>query len=340
MRNMFKLLAEKLRSGEDVVMVTVIASSGSTPRGAGSRMLITKDGRIAGTIGGGAVEYRSQHIAAKVLEEKTSGEHDFSLTRDDVQNLGMICGGAVKVFFKYIPANDVETLALCDKTEELFALGEDMWLISDIADEGRLGLYTKSAGYYGIDAPDWLKEKLTRHPLRQIWEGRDIYEEQINSSGIVYVFGCGHVAQELVPVLSHVGFRCVALDDRPEFASEALFPSAEKVILCDFEHISDYITITEEDYCCVMTRGHSFDTTVEAQLLRTPACYIGVIGSKHKIKSVSSKLVEEYGIEKSQLERITTPIGLSIKAETPAEIAISIAGQMIELRATRTAEKA
>ena len=336
MRNMLKLLADKLRSGEDIVMVTVIASSGSTPRGAGSRMLISKDGRIAGTIGGGAVEYRSQQIAAQVLEEKKSGEHDFSLTREDVQNLGMICGGAVKVFFKYIPANDEEILSLCEKAEEFFALGEDMWLISDIADDGRLGLYTKSAGYYGIDAPDWLKEKLTRHPLRQIWEGRDMYEEQICSSGIVYVFGGGHVAQELVPVLNHVGFRCVVLDDRPEFASEALFPAAEKVILCDFEHISDYISITEEDYCCVMTRGHSFDTTVQAQLLLTPACYIGVIGSKHKKKGVYQRLVEEFGIEESQLDRITSPIGLSIKAETPAEIAISIAGQMIELRAIRT----
>ena len=338
MRNMLRLLAEKLRGGEDIVMVTVIASSGSTPRGAGSRMLIGKDGRITGTIGGGAVEYRSQQIAAKVLEEKKSGEHDFSLTKDDVQNLGMICGGAVNVFFKYIPSGDEDVLSICDKAEELFANGEDIWLISDIGDEGRLGLFAKSCGYYGIDAPDWLFEKLTRHPLRFKMDGRDMYEEQINSSGVVYVFGCGHVAQELVPVLSQVGFRCVALDDRPEFASESFFPSADKVILCNFEHIADYVTITEEDYCCVMTRGHSFDTTVQAQILKTPACYIGVIGSKHKKAGVYKRLVEEFGIDESQLERITSPIGLDIKAETPAEIAVSIAGQMIMLRAERNAK--
>ena len=80
MRNMLKIMKEKLSAGEDLVLVTVIASSGATPRGAGARMLIGTSGRLCGTIGGGAVEYRSEQIAAKVLEEKTSLCHDFTLT--------------------------------------------------------------------------------------------------------------------------------------------------------------------------------------------------------------------------------------------------------------------
>ena len=88
-------MAERLSAGEDLVLVTVVASSGATPRGAGARMLVGRGGRICGTIGGGAVEYRSEHIAAEVLKEKKSGSHDFSLTKNDVQNLGMICGGDV-----------------------------------------------------------------------------------------------------------------------------------------------------------------------------------------------------------------------------------------------------
>ena len=97
MRNMFRLISEKLSAGEDLVLVTVIASSGATPRGAGARMLVGKEGRLCGTIGGGAVEYRSQQMAAKVLEDKRSFEHGFNLTKDDVQKLGMICGGAVRM---------------------------------------------------------------------------------------------------------------------------------------------------------------------------------------------------------------------------------------------------
>ena len=335
MRNMFRLISEKLSAGEDLVLVTVIASSGATPRGAGARMLVGKEGRLRGTIGGGAVEYRSQQMAAKVLEDKNSFEHGFNLTQDDVQKLGMVCGGAVSVYFGFLSAGDEKTLAIAEKAEECFSSGRDLWLISDIADGGRIGLYTREEGYIGVDAPDWLTEKLGRHPARIQKDGRDLYAEQINFSGRVYVFGCGHVAQELVPVLAHVGFRCVALDDRPEFATKELFPDAEEVILCDFEHLSDSVTITEEDYVCVMTRGHAFDAVVQAQMLMTDACYIGVIGSAKKKAAVYKRLKEEYGFADEVFSRITSPIGLPIKAETPAEIAISIAAQMIELRATR-----
>ena len=335
MRNMFRLISEKLSAGEDLVLVTVIASSGATPRGAGARMLVGKEGRLCGTIGGGAVEYRSQQMAAKVLEDKRSFEHGFNLTKDDVQKLGMICGGAVSVFFGYLPAYDEAMLRTAARAEECFAAGRDLWLISDIADGGRIGLYTREDGYIGVDAPDWLTEKLGRHPARIRQDGRDLYAEQINFSGRVYVFGCGHVAQELVPVLAHVGFRCVALDDRPEFARKELFPDAEEVILCDFEHLSKSIAVTAEDYACVMTRGHAFDAVVQAQMLMTEACYIGVIGSAKKKAGVYKRLKEEYGFPDEVFERITSPIGLPIKAETPAEIAISVAAQMIEFRARR-----
>ena len=97
------------------------------------------------------------------------------------------------------------------------------------------------------------------------------------------------------------------------------------------------MSITDADYCCVMTRGHAYDTIVQAQLLATPACYIGVIGSLAKRAGVFHRLVEEYGIDERELDRIITPVGLNIKAETPAEIAISITGQMIQVRAERKA---
>ena len=123
MRNMLKTIKTKLEQGQALVLVTVIASSGATPRGAGARMLIGREGRICGTIGGGAVEYRSQQIAAKVLEDKTSLGHSFTLTKDDVQKLGMICGGACDVFFHYLPAGDSHTLMLCEEAEGEFQKG-------------------------------------------------------------------------------------------------------------------------------------------------------------------------------------------------------------------------
>lgn len=328
-----KKMFEYLREGKEMVLVTVVASSGAAPRGAGAHMIVTEKGRVWGTIGGGAVEYRSEQMAKQVLKEKNSFGHDFSLTKDDVQNLGMICGGAVQVFFHYISENNEKVRELANKALKLCEEDKDVWLISDIGRGGELALYNEEEGFIGAEAK-WLIPYLGQQPKIIKENGKEMYIEQIFSSGKVYVFGCGHVSQELVPVLSHVGFRCIAMDDREEFANEALFPMAEKVMLIDFEKIAEYVTIQENDYVCVMTRGHAYDTTVQAQILKTPACYIGVIGSAAKKAGVYKKLYE-MGFTEEDTDRITSPIGLKIKAETPAEIAVSIAGQMIMHRAER-----
>ena len=339
MKTMFQTIARHLCAGEDLVLVTVVASSGSTPRGAGSRMLLNKCGRICGTIGGGAVEFRSEQLAQEVLQSRRSCEQSFLLTKNDVQDLGMICGGDVQVFFHFLAAGDASVIALTEEAETLFAEGHDLWLVSELSAGGSLGLYSRERGFVGIDAPEALRDAMRRRPVREEVNGRDFYVEQIQSSGRVLVFGCGHVAQALVPVLAKVGFRCVAMDDRPEFARADLFPDAADVRLIDFKNVAATVTITPEDYICVMTRGHAFDAVVQAQAMQSPACYIGVIGSRRKIAGVTARLKEEYGFSDADFERVTSPIGLAIRAETPEEIAISIAAQLIALRAERSGRK-
>ena len=201
-----------------------------------------------------------------------------------------------------------------------------------------MSLYSLSYGLIGNAAvPSSILSSLSAQPCRYRGDDYDLFSEQIGTSGTVYVFGGGHVSQKLVPILASVDFRCVVLDDRPEFIDPVLFPDAVETILCDFNHLDQSISVTDADYCCVMTRGHAYDTIVQAQLLATPACYIGVIGSRAKKAAVFRKLVEEYDVTEQELERIVSPVGLEIKAETPAEIAISITGQMIEVRADRKA---
>lgn len=335
MKQMLGIMEKLLSQGEALVLVTVTASSGATPRGAGARMLVGSQGRICGTIGGGAVEYRSQQIALQVLAHKVSGQQDFSLTRDDVQNLGMICGGDVNVFFHYIPGGDPQTLDLVRMALKLFETGDAFWLLSDIARGGTLSLYTKKDGTFGPEVPDWVLSSLPRQPKLLQRKGESWCVEQINGSGRVYIFGCGHVSQELEPVLTHVGFRCVVMDDREEFAQKTLFPSAEEVKLIDFTRIAEYVTIGEDDYVCIMTRGHAFDTVIQAQVLKWRPAYVGVIGSRKKAAGVRKILKEEYGLTEEELNMVTTPIGMEIHAETPAEIAVSIAGQLIQVRAQR-----
>ena len=273
MRQLFQQLEQTLKEQKSAVLVTVTASSGSTPRGAGATMLVTEQGRIAGTIGGGAVEYRSEQIALAALREGRSRAESFQLRPNEVQDLGMICGGDVQVDFRYLSGNDPEALS-------------------------------------------WVRAE----------QARLIPPER------VYIFGGGHVAQALVPALAAVDFRCVVLEDREDFCRPELFPSVEETRLIQNDDPAAYADITAGDYVAVMTRGHKDDLTVQAQALKTPARYIGVIGSRRKTAAVFARL-QEMGYTDADLARITTPIGLDIKAETPAEIAVSIAAQLIMDRA-------
>lgn len=336
MRTLFRTLNETLQSGRDAVLVTVIASSGSTPRGAGARMVVTEEGRICGTIGGGAVEYRSEKRAMQVLSSKSSHAEYYQLRKNEVQDLGMICGGDVHVNFQYIPAKDPEMSVVLNIIDEFFCAGEESWIISEITQgkNGATGVYGKRSGLLGIDAPPEIVSGLGRAAAQIEAGGRMFYCERLVQAGFVYIFGGGHVSQALVPALAAVGFRCVVLEDREEFCSAELFSGVEETLLINNSRILDFVTITEDDYVCVLTRGHKDDQTVQAQALKTPACYIGVIGSRRKSAGVFENL-RRLGFTDEELGRITTPIGLDIHAETPAEIAVSITAQLISVRARR-----
>ena len=324
MKELFNAVLQ--RPEQALMLVTVVESTGATPRGAGARMLVGPEGRICGTIGGGPVEYRSEQLALELLQRRESAEHTFSLTRDDAKKLGMVCGGSAVVHFLCIAPTDRAVQAVARQALEWYAADRDFWLVCDVA-RGALAIYGRE------DAPNWLRPWMKRRLSRVREDGRDFYVEQIGVSGKVYIFGGGHVAQELEPVLSHLGFRCVVLDDRPEFASRELFPTAEAVLLVDFAKLEDDIQVTPADYVCIMTRGHASDTVVEAQVLSKRPRYNGMIGSRAKGAAVRQALEQEYGYTPEEIATIVSPIGLSIGAKTPAEIAISIAAQMITARA-------
>ena len=335
---MLKLLTHlqhELECGNDVVLVTIIASSGSTPRGSGARMLVGKSGLLYGTIGGGAVEYRAQHLAEQSLADKSSAIQRFELNKKDIAALGMVCGGAVMLYLQYIPAGDRHTIVLCQKASEVLNTNQRLWFITDISEDrnGQIGFYNDNTGFINIDNPPSPQQiKTAKYREQQTIEGRTYFIEHLEKGSRVLIFGGGHVARQLVPVLAPLGFSCVVMDDRPEFSTREHFMQADEVLTVDFTQISNFVTISGDDYVVVMTRGHQFDTIIQAQVLHTPARYIGVIGSAAKKHSVNAQL-REMGHSEESISRIKTPIGLPIKAETPEEIAISIAGELIMTRA-------
>ena len=149
MRTLFQTIKQQFLEGNDLVLVSVTASSGSTPRGAGSRMLVGKNGRISGTIGGGAVEYRAECMALDILEKKESCEHEFRLNHKDVENIGMICGGDVTAFFQYLDHNDPIIMEITETAEKFYEERKDFWLICDLLTTSGVSLYSPACGLIG-----------------------------------------------------------------------------------------------------------------------------------------------------------------------------------------------
>jgi len=334
-KELFQKLSELLGNGDDTVLVTIISKTGPTPRGVGARMLVTAKGRMHGTIGGGMVEYKSEQAAHQVLQTKNSRTEFYRLDQAQIQDIGMICGGEVYIHFLYIKA-DISAISLVAEILSCFERCEQSWLISDVTPGqcGTISCYGKNRGLVGAQFPDTVIEQLGNKAVLINVEGREYYCEKISQAGIVYVFGGGHVSQALAPILTSVGFRYKILEDRKEFCRKNLFPGAEETILISKNLIFDHITITDNDYIVIMTRGHKDDQVIMAEALKTAACYIGVMGSRHKAAIVANNL-REMGYSDHDLSRIISPIGLYIHADTPAEIAISIAAQLIEHRALR-----
>jgi len=143
------------------------------------------------------------------------------------------------------------------------------------------------------------------------------------------------VAASLAPVAAGLGFDVVVVDDRPEFATAARFPAAGRVLLLDsLDDVFSVLPADERSFVVVVTRGHQHDASVLAQALRTPAPYVGLMASRSKWATMAASLREQ-GFDDDDLARVHTPIGLPIGAESPAELAISIAAELIKARAER-----
>lgn len=331
MKEIIQLLATSLENNKDCVLATIVEQKGSTPRGAGASMLIGSEGRMAGTVGGGAVEYKSECLGKELIIRRESHLETFYLKPNQIQDLGMVCGGDVTIYFQFISAEQKENRTIVNQMKKLYDKEEQFWMIQDITAHTWY-VYAKEEGSMGQNLPSCVLESLKEKPCQIHVEEHHYFMVPLQNKSRVFVFGGGHVSQALVPILSTVGFQCTVLEDREDFCKPELFPTADQVKLIDISRISESIHIKEQDFVCIMTRGHKDDLEVQAQVLKTPAAYIGVIGSRKKKTSVFAKL-KEIGFNEEDLQRVTTPIGLDIKAETPAEIAISITAQMIEKRA-------
>jgi xanthine dehydrogenase accessory factor len=333
-----------LDGGEDFALVKLIGDRGSTPRAAGAEMLVRRDGSIAGTIGGGLLELTMMQQAGDVLDTRVSKVVDLRLAGSDLaSDEEMVCGGKAEVLITYVPAGDARLREVLAAVKAARAARRRAWLFTLLPQEEGGEVETCALEdngtvvgvQYDTKALRTAVGKIAVHGSTRLPDGRDVVVEQVQAPAVAVICGGGHVARAVVPAALAAEFAVTVLDDREEFADPRRFPGA-KVVLGSFDAALERLGVDDASYVVIVTRGHTHDIDVLLQALRTPARYIGLMASRSKRARIVEAL-REAGFGEDALARVHSPIGLDIGAETPAELAVSIVAELIQVRAGKSA---
>jgi len=303
------VLAE-LDAGRGVALATVIDTGGSTPRHLGARMAVTDDGRGLGTIGGGRIEQEVMAVAREVANGAPARRIKHHLVRD----LAMCCGGAMElVVAPAAPMQGAITAALTAWRRRAPAL------VTTGVDDGVLTVTAVAAA----ETRPWRRPRL---------DG-DVLREAVAPPDRAIVFGGGHVGRALGPVLRGLGFEVVLCDDGDTGALEPPPAWADRIVdsfaLNDVERALG--PLGDGDHVFIVTRDHAMDLRLLEDLLGRDLTYLGMIGSRGKVGRFRKRLVAK-GHDLRGWDRLRAPLGLDIGAETPEEIAIAIAAELVALR--------
>lgn len=335
MQELLRLLCSELAAGRPAAMATVVFQEGSAPRGAGSRLLAGPGGLLGGTTGGGLAEARVIEACSKACESRTPQVLDIAMDGTLAARSEMICGGQVRVLIEPFLPDDrllVRTAELALRAAE----GTGCRIIRPYS-----SAHTAWTLLYGDGSTDGaalaadVLATLAAAPVDEaalVPCGAQLYfcEACLPPERMIIVGG-GHVSRPTAAIAGLTGFAVHVLDDRPEYASRDRFPNAVTHVTPEYLRCFDDLHVTARDYIVIVTRGHLYDGVTVAQALKTPAGYIGMIGSTRKRRQIYAGLLES-GFTEQDLARIHAPIGLDIGAETPEEIAVSILAECIAVR--------
>lgn len=346
-KEFYHQISECLAGWQPTALATVIFRSGSAPREAGATMTIFENGENLGTVGGGPLEGEVLKAAGKVIATKRSICLKFSLTDDENAKGGMICGGHVEVLVDFLESENSSVRRVCEKIADARESRKPAWLVRSIRPDNGGEQYVKTGlGVLFEDNADAGSLDLSGQDLAGLKQARRPGETTIvTGNGIRYLIqpvfprerviiaGAGHVGRELAALCDMIGLSTIIIDDRPDFASRDRFPAAGQIVLpqVSFENCFANLSVACDDRIVIVTRGHEHDRAVLSQAISSGAGYIGMIGSRKKRDAIYESLLKD-GVIAEDLARVHCPIGLSIGARTPAEIAVSIIAELIALR--------
>lgn len=303
-------------------------------------MAVSVDGRCQGTVGGGPAEAMAQRKAQTLHQSQDSFLFTLDLTGKEAADAGMICGGKQEILLEYIPA-DLKNMEIFSRLLATWDQGQGSFLCTVFVQESeRVCIVdrTLDPGSLSESVPLSLREqarKMAQKSSLPAVAREDAYTllfEPIRPPGTLYINGAGHVGKTTADLAAYVGFRTFIIDDRADFLIPERFPQSSSLLHTpEFETCFEHLDMPADSFIVIVTRGHVHDKNVLAQALQTKAKYIGMIGSTKKRDAIYDALRQQ-GVDQSQLDRVHCPIGLSIGADTPEEIAVSIVAELIQER--------
>lgn len=327
MKRMLEAILAANTSGRNAMLCTIVARRGTTPRGVGTAMVVDENGAQFGTVGGGEAEHLVKLDALVLLRENASALHTYAVHPGE----GEQCetgSGEIDVLLRLFEGESGRKLA----ERALDTIGREEGYLVCSVDHGTVG-ETEIVPAWAAKNDPALKPFLSAAPVLSAEEPKRFIEPLFPPPRAV-ILGGGHVAKALVPVLAQLGLRVWVVEDRDTLCDLSRFPLAERVLSVVQDRIFDELELSERDAVISLVRGRGIDFSVLDAALRTRAGYIGAIGSHSHAKKMRDQLLSR-GFSKEQIARIHSPVGLDIGAESPEEIAVSIAAEWIACRSGR-----
>ncbi len=326
----FDAITDYLAHGKRGALATIISRVGATPRDAGAKVFIGEDGKIYGTIGGGCMEAEVWQHAKTVIANGEAKNLRYSLNGRTVEDEGMICGGTAEIFLEPVTVKQKEVY---DTLMQCISNGERAIMVTK-ADGPTFEkiLVARHGAATGGALPFVLEKNINgyfRNKGPRVQNGYLI--EAIAPPPHLYIYGAGHISQYISTMAKLVDFYVTVIDDRSQFANRDMFPEADEIIVGEFQEVFKKARPSLSGYAVIVTRGHKHDAVVLEEVLKQPPQYMGMIGSKRKVKIIYDDLMKK-GVGKNLLRTVHAPIGIDIDAETPQEIAVSIVAELIKVR--------
>jgi xanthine dehydrogenase accessory factor len=330
-------------------VLVVLGAAGSTPGRTAARAIAYEDGRLSGTIGGGAVEGESHRRALEAIATGRTLTLDFSMAGDSAADSDPICGGSMRVL---IDPHAHRHRAACAAAVEARRRRESGVLLTVVHGTAPDSATVRFVSEHAIAAEDdfpgveTLQQALSRErPMLVVDNGscpeqrREVLVEPLRPQPQLVIAGGGHVGQAVAGLALAVGFDVLVIDDRPEFTQSERFPNGVVTRCGEIAGQLASLPLGRDAYVVLVTRGHRDDAAALAACIDKPLAYLGMIGSRSKVRKIREEFLQSGLASAAEFDRVYSPIGLDVGSVTVPEIAVSIVAQLIAVRRRGTAPR-